>query len=262
MTLTEYQQIELPGMNKLKEITEIAIERIRAFEPSEGYYLAFSGGKDSEVVYDLTVKSGVKFDAHFSVTTVDPPEVLKFIRENYPSVEWHYPEKNMFQLVFEKGLPRRNARFCCEALKEGGGDGRFLVTGIRAAESVKRANLSMVELCRKGLGKKFLHPIIDWSAAEVWLYIRANKMAYCSLYDQGFKRLGCVLCPMSSEKQAQSELKRFPKLARAWRIAADKFFTRQTPSTVEHWATSEEMWQWWLSRKGQKKDNGQCSLFI
>ncbi len=251
-------QLNFAGLNKV----EVAIMRLREFEPSEGYYLAFSGGKDSEVVYDLALKSGVKFDAHFSVTTVDPPEVLKFIRENYPNVEWHYPDRSMFQLVIEKGIPRRNARFCCEALKEHGGDGRFVLTGIRAAESNSRSRRTMTETCTRGIGKKYLHPIIDWSSRDVWDYIHQNNLPYCRLYDEGFKRIGCVLCPMTSAKQAQIELKRFPKLARAWRIALDKFFARGMPSTLEHWATSEEMWQWWLSRKRQKKDAGQCSLFI
>jgi phosphoadenosine phosphosulfate reductase len=252
------QQLNFAGLNKI----EVSIMRLREFEPKEGYYLAFSGGKDSTVLYDLAVRSGVKFDAHFNFTTVDPPEVLKFIRENYPAVEWHYPAKSMFRLVVERGMPRRQVRYCCEELKEGGGEGRFVLTGIRAAESVKRAKRPMVELCPRGLGKKYLHPIIDWSMSEVWAYIHQNKMPYCSLYDEGFKRIGCVLCPMETARQTQIELVRFPKLAKAWRIAFERFWERQTPSTVAYWETSDEMWEWWLSRKGQGRDFGQCSMFI
>ena len=259
------QQLNFAGLNKI----EVSIMRLREFEPPEGYYLAFSGGKDSEVVYDLAVKSGVKFDAHFNVTTVDPPEVLKFIRENYPNVEWHYPDKNMYQLVIEKGYPQRQSRFCCEELKEHGGEGRFVLTGIRAAESNKRAQRLMVELCTKGLGKKFLHPIIDWSAwerkgkkgGEVWEYIQTSRLPYCKLYDEGFKRIGCVLCPMSSAKQAQKDLTRFPKIARAWRIAFEHLWNKHTEGT-EKFPSPEVMWKRWLSRKGQGKDTGQCSMFV
>jgi len=70
----------------------VALERIKQYEPEEGYYVAFSGGKDSIVVYDLVKRAGVKYDTHFSVTTVDPPEVLQFIRNYYPEVEWHIQE--------------------------------------------------------------------------------------------------------------------------------------------------------------------------
>ena len=72
---------------------QIAIERLRAFEPSEGYYVAFSGGKDSQVVYHLCKEAGVKFDAHYNHTTVDPPEVIYFRRKILPGrllwIPWH-----------------------------------------------------------------------------------------------------------------------------------------------------------------------------
>ena len=65
---------------------QIAIQRLKAFEPPEGYYVAFSGGKDSQTIYHLCKEAGVKFDAHYSHTTVDPPEVIYFMRQHYPDV--------------------------------------------------------------------------------------------------------------------------------------------------------------------------------
>ena len=65
---------------------ELSITVLRSFEPAEGYYLAFSGGKDSVVVKALCDMAGVKYDAHYSVTSVDPPELVWFIKEYYPDV--------------------------------------------------------------------------------------------------------------------------------------------------------------------------------
>lgn len=137
---------------------ETAIQRLKSFEPPEGYYLAFSGGKDSQCIYHLAKMAGVKFDAHYSVTSVDPPELVRFIKEQYPDVkwEWHYwpddPKYNlpngqrrpmtMWNLIADHTIPpTRQVRYCCASLKESGGGGRLVVTGVRWAESVRRKAL-------------------------------------------------------------------------------------------------------------------------
>ena len=96
-----------------------AIDRIKTFEPPEGYYVAFSGGKDSCVVLDLVKRAGVKFDAHYNLTTVDPPELVRFVKKEHPEVLINKPEKSMWQLIAEKLLPpTRIMRYCCATLKE------------------------------------------------------------------------------------------------------------------------------------------------
>jgi len=76
-----------------------AIDRLKAFEPEEGYYLAFSGGKDSVVIKALADMAGVKYDAHYSLTTVDPPELVRFIKEKHPEVEIVKPKLSMWKLI-------------------------------------------------------------------------------------------------------------------------------------------------------------------
>lgn len=139
-------QLQLTSDGQMVDKVEMAIRRLRAFEPEEGYYVAFSGGKDSQCVYHLCKMAGVKFDAHYSVTSVDPPEVIRFIKKNYPDVHFDHPRDKdgkiitMWTLIPQKCFPpTRIARYCCEKLKECGGEGRLIVTGVRWAESARRA---------------------------------------------------------------------------------------------------------------------------
>ena len=99
-----------------RDLVAVAVARLRQFEPPEGYYLAFGGGKDSVVLYWLAVVAGVRFDAHFSLTTIDPPELVAFVRGEYPGVQVERPVRSYFNLFPERGAPRRQTRWCCSAL--------------------------------------------------------------------------------------------------------------------------------------------------
>lgn len=269
-------QLTIDGQSKL----EATIQRIKMFEPPEGYYVAFSGGKDSQVIYHLCKDAGVKFDAHYNITGIDPPELVYFIRENYPDVQRHQHEKSMFQLIEEKGLPTRLKRFCCAELKERGGKGRFVVTGVRWAESSRRKNnrylvefdkygskskqalenrelflmadnddkRKMIENCTIK-GKHILNPIIDWTEAEVWHYLNSRNIKHCKLYDVGYARLGCIGCPISSKRQA--DLGRYPKFAENYKRA----IARWLPGYLERakkegrkplFTTVDEWYSWWI----------------
>ena len=180
---------------------EMAIERLQAFEPAEGYILAFSGGKDSCVIKHLALRSGVKFTAQYNITTVDPPELLRFINAHHGDVARLKPSENMWQLIERQGPPYRHIRYCCRILKETTYKSGFVITGVRWAESAQRSNRKYVENCYKNPAVRYLHPIIDWLDSEVWEYLKSNNVPYCSLYDEGWKRLGCVLCPMSNQQR-------------------------------------------------------------
>jgi phosphoadenosine phosphosulfate reductase len=214
----------------------IAIERLKTFEPPEGYYLAFSGGKDSQCIYHLAEMAGVKFDAHYSVTTIDPPELIYFIRKHYPTVIWDRPIKPFLSLLTEKGFPTRQNRWCCAVYKEGGGSGRRVITGVRKAESNKRAGRKMVEHCFRDASKIYVNVIIDWEEEDVWELIRSNGLPYCPLYDEGFKRLGCVMCPMSSRQQMEAI--RWPGMKKAFQRAFDKLYKNRGSAIV---CTMEEL---------------------
>nr|DAG44854.1 MAG TPA: phosphoadenosine-phosphosulfate reductase [Caudoviricetes sp.] len=133
---------------------DIAIQRLKSFEPPEGYFLAFSGGKDSQCIYHLAKMAGVKFEAHYHVTSVDPPELIYFIREHYPDVIFDVPHDedgkriSMWSMIAQHTMPpTRMVRYCCKELKETNGDGRMVMTGVRWAESSRRkANQGVVKI--------------------------------------------------------------------------------------------------------------------
>lgn len=284
-------------MSELQEKIKKSIERLKAFCPPEGYYLAFSGGKDSVVCKALLDMSGCKYDATYRVTSVDPPELVRFIKNQHPDVRREVPrDKNgkpitMWSLIATKMLvPTRWMRFCCSDLKEGGGDGRMVVTGVRWAESQNRRNNQgavtimwkaasreiqtedfrttqrggvvlvndnedsrrMVEQCYKR-HKTTVNPIIEWTDDDVWEFIRSNNIPYCCLYDEGFKRLGCIGCPLAGTKDRERELVRWPKYKDAYLRAFQKLldnrqrsgkpFRMQQDYTK---ATAQDVFNWWM----------------
>ena len=236
---------------------DIAIQRLRNFEPPEGYYLAFSGGKDSVTILRLAQMAGVKFDTHYNITTVDPPELVRFIKEQHPEVERHRPEMSMFRLILRRENfmpPMRQARWCCEELKEHGGEGRFVVLGIRSAESSMRKHRQMLEQCAPRRMRK-LHPIIDWSDRDVWEFIRQENVPYCALYDEGFIRLGCILCPMEKNPQRiQQQIKRWPQFIKAYIHTFDKLVRLRKEAGLRcTWSSGQEMFDWWIDRKRRKR---------
>ena len=125
---------------------QVSIDRLRAFEPKDRpYWLAFSGGKDSCVILELAKMSGVKFEAHYNVTSVDPPELVRFVKREHPEVSFDIPhDKNgkpisMWSLIKSTTMPpTRVMRYCCNKLKESSGAGTITITGVRWAESVNR----------------------------------------------------------------------------------------------------------------------------
>jgi phosphoadenosine phosphosulfate reductase len=264
-------QLKMTSDGKLRDKVEMSIQRLRSFEPPEGYYLAVSaGGKDSQVCYELCKMAGVKFDAHYAVTSVDPPEAIRHLRQYYPDVIWehqyydddvprHYYKDGrpkpvtMWSLIADHTLPpTRKVRYCCAKLKEPGGAGRIVVTGVRWAESANRAkthgvvgfqgkpkgtrkladelgaeymlnkhdevimnddndaNRRMVEQCYR-TRKTMVNPIVDWTEADVWEFLNSRNLPHCSLYDEGFTRIGCIGCPLSGSKNMLRDFERWPK---------------------------------------------------
>lgn len=214
---------------RLNDLIEKAIETIKLFAPEEmPYWVGFSGGKDSIVLKDLVLKSGVPAEFNYSITTIDPPELIYYIKEHHPDVTRNRPKAPFFQEMVRRGIPMRpHGRWCCHEYKEAGPDSgkdRRVMLGIRSAESPNRKeNRQVFQKCYRDRSKDYVHPILHWTDEDVWDYIHKFNLPYCVLYDEGFKRLGCVGCPFASQKNRDREFARWPKFAYVW----EKFIIRR-----------------------------------
>jgi phosphoadenosine phosphosulfate reductase len=162
--------------------------------------------------------------------------------------------ETMWQLIPRKLMPpTRMVRYCCEVLKERGGEGRVVVMGVRWAESARRRkSWKVVEKCIKK-SRITINPILFWTDAEVWEFIHSENIPYCSLYDDGYKRLGCVGCPMSYNKRR--ELDAYPKIKAAYLRAFGRMIEERKKRGLDSgaeghakWDTPENVMEWWLSR--------------
>lgn len=238
--------------------------------------VAFSGGKDSQTVYHLTEAAGVDFEAVYSATTIDPPEVVRFIREHYPSVRFHVPIMSFWQLMEKtRMLPSRRMRYCCSVLKEATHQGRVTLTGVRREESAKRAKRQILDINKKprqfdefersdkidvqcfGNGKEKIsvNPILDWTETDVWQYLdNVVNVPHCELYDQGRHRVGCLFCPMKSRKEIVDDMRRYPhqferlKKTVAKIAETSKVFPNDPKAFLEWWLSGKSVEAYKLSR--------------
>jgi phosphoadenosine phosphosulfate reductase len=248
----------------MSELVERAVETIRLWEPSaldaspEGFTVAFSGGKDSCVIKRLAEMAGVKHQCAYNVTTIDPPELVHFIKQQHPDVKWHHPKMSFFAAIAARGLPTRRFRWCCDEFKESHRADGWSILGVRAEESPRRAatwkTVTRFEKHRRST--MALSPILHWTEDDVWQFIRDQHLAYCSLYDEGLRRIGCICCAMANTKRRRADLARWPRYDRLYRKACAKLWVRRAGTMTrqgdKEWfgtrcfTTSDEMFEWWL----------------
>ncbi|MBB4034863.1 phosphoadenosine phosphosulfate reductase [Dysgonomonas hofstadii] len=227
-------------------------EKLALKYSDEGFHLAFSGGKDSQLIYLLAQLAGVKFQAYFYKTSVDPKELLSFIRTNYPDVIWIKPKLTMFQLILKKkNFPTRKSRFCCEYIKEKQGLNRVVIIGIRKAESTNRAKrIEFTSDCKNGCDKNLLSPALEFTDAEVWLVLKMYGISTCVLYKTQ-RRIGCIGCPLN--RNMLKELQKFPNIMRAYINTAQKIIDKYPDCKfAQNFKSGQDAFNWWVSDMGVK----------
>ena len=231
---------------RLEELESEAIEFLKQNEPTEGYLLGFSGGKDSQVIYELAKMSGVKFQPYYSITTVDQPELIYFIRKNYPDVKFVRPKYTMWGLIKRNKIaPTRLMRFCCRYLKETV-EGKVII-GVRTEESRSRSLRYATKINHVSRKKILYAPIADWTEYDVWAFHKKYNLKHCELYDLDYTRLGCIGCPFSGKRRIL-EISRYP---RYYRLYFKAF--KHVKSVESGQETLEDFITWWLETDEWKK---------
>ena len=193
--------------------------------------VAYSGGKDSDVILELTRMADIEHRAIYRNTTIDPPGTIAHVREN--DVEILQPKKSFFQLIADNGFPNRFMRFCCRYLKEYKVLDKCIM-GVRKAESTKRAaRYSEPTECRFYGSKKehveAFYPILDWTDDDVVAFIEERGIKIHSLYyrEDGTidpkRRLGCMCCPLAFYKKRIEQFKQHPGMVKAYIRNGQKF---------------------------------------
>lgn len=208
-----------------------------AGEPLE---IAYSCGKDSDVILELAKMSGIEYRAIYKNTTIDPPGTIKHAMEN--EVEIRRPKESFFSLMMKNGYPNRFKRFCCSALKEY----KILdncVMGIRRCESTKRSKrYSEPTECRIYGSKKnhvnAIYPILDWSDEDELEFIKERGIKLHPLYyreDRSIditRRLGCMCCPMAYYKKRLQQFKQCPGMVKAYIRCGEEFLKSHPESKL------------------------------
>lgn len=214
------------------------IREIAAEYPSENIVISFSGGKDSTVTADLTVRalSDPSLVHIFGDTTLEFPLTVEYaqrFRDNNPKAIFKVAknrEQDFYSVCEDIGPPARMLRWCCSMFKTGPitrvlnslyRDTNILTFyGIRKSESVSRSKYNRVEDDAEAVKiqkQKVASPIFFWKDIDIWLYILGENIDFNDAYRLGYDRVGCWCCPNNNERAQFLSRIYMPEQSKKWR---------------------------------------------
>ncbi len=256
----------IANQNDLDSIEDEAISFIkRTVQRTEATpVVGFSGGKDSLATY-LVVEKALEYSPplFFVDTGIEFPETVQYVREFAEDREVEVigtkAGNHFWESVEVFGPPARDFRWCCKILKLGPAataiseelDGESLsFMGQRKLESFQRSKEPRITSNPWVPGQIGANPIQNWNALEVWLYIFQEKAPFNSLYNMGYHRIGCYLCPSSPLEELRSleethpqEFERLSETLHDWANRLDY---------PKEWITYG-FWRWKSLPSGQRK---------
>lgn len=248
------------------EATEFIRDTAKEY-PSENIVISFSGGKDSTVTADLTVRalSNPNLVHIFGDTTLEFPSTIEYskrFRKNNPKAIFktaRNKEQNFYKVCGDIGPPARMLRWCCSMFKTGPITrvlnslyrDRSILTfyGIRKNESVSRSKYNRVEDSAESVKiqkQKVASPIFLWKDIDVWLYILGEGIDFNDAYRLGYDRVGCWCCPNNNERAQLLSRIYLPEQARKWREFLIDFAVKIGKPDAEVYVDSGK----WKARQG------------
>ncbi|MEM3615511.1 MAG: phosphoadenosine phosphosulfate reductase family protein [Candidatus Methanomethylicia archaeon] len=192
--------------------------------------ISFSGGKDSLATLLISINSGIKGKMLFNDTGIELPETINYVEEisNKLNIELIKAEagKIFWEALDVFGPPARDYRWCCKTcklipimktMKKEYPKGSLTIVGQRRYESFSRSKSPSIWKNRWLPDSINASPIMNWSALHIWLYIIWGKMDANPLYQMGFDRLGCWLCPSCEMAEFKLVEKIHPEIWGEWK---------------------------------------------
>ena len=271
--------LEQTAIERLKMASDMSLRLYK-----QPLVITYSGGKDSDVLLHLAGKSGIPYEVLHSLTTADAPETVWHVRDTFRRMELagvkctidthRTPDGGnvtMWNLIQRKLMPpTRWMRYCCSELKEGGAKGRWIATGVRWAESAKRKSRGALEVLHSNKskrlalmndndasrmlmencqlkGKRVVNPIIDWADTDIWEYADAEGISMNPMYACGWKRVGCIGCPLASKKERRKEFSQYPKYRDSYIRAFARMLAERTKRGLDgSCKTGEDVFHAWM----------------
>lgn len=249
-------------MADLDKKIRFAIKLLQNIPQDGPIEVSYSGGKDSDVILQLTKEAGIPFEAIYKNTTIDPPGTIHHAKEMGATII--RPKQTFAQIIEDKGFPNRWRRFCCGVLKEYKIHDRA-IQGIRRCESNKRAEMyKEPEMCRlypHGEKVRVYYPILEWTDQDVETFIKDRGIKVAPVYydEEGNfhveRRLGCIGCPLANLHTRMEQFKKWPGILKLYLRSGDRWLKNKPHTkTASKFNNVWELAYFYIMLEGKVRD--------